>query len=704
MTVYGKRKKGMSPARSKFDEAALSEGLYTPDACQLCYLSPVLLHVLTLLQVVPKHTKSVTGPRYNTGALGRSNGDGIDSLANEILEDTPPRKTDKLDKSLTLGPEDPITKSAPLDKGRKIGACGQSFPISQLSGPSVPKRSKSQTSTSPHTSPRKPKGKITKRPHQRVHSQPLPTVVTNNSDPLAKQSSPFTTNVEIERTSTPFYKMSSSPDAAELSRKLTLLLPRDSKDVESPVESMTTGSPSKVANPKLTPLQKGKGVFQKMTRALSARKSLSSEEASSGWRSRLQNSTSRSILTELTGVGRSKQGTEVKNSVDLSNRRKAEGENLSKPKIKVLTGDTLQRPSLPIYESMRSKPLSSVSSDNLVSPGKATGKSPRGHRHTKSADTSGFLSKSDLALDTTVSQAPETPVKKPKPKGISKIEQDYRFASNITKKHRFSSSISGLRQHPNVLWFASPPEDSSMPNARVNERYNARGMKYLSTVPSAGPSLVSLHDDNQAHDVQAGDDASRESQTNGVSTHDGVHDDSADELGLDSTQPAEPGLTLKRKSGTPDLRSATPEPRKLRKVDANSASSPENSTLASGIADLTTSDNNNSALGPKEENKKLIRSRMSASKRNGLHIFDVGKGKERERLEDEYEEMDIQSKRKGRVWSTAAGLGPPLSRYNNMEWMASTPVLGTTHVDDDDDDDNDDSMSVDELQVSQYCV
>ena len=701
ITTYGKRKQGMSPARSKFDDAALQEGLQTPASGQWLAFPQLKLPVPNVPQAVSKQPKLAYGSRYNLFASRKSNEDSIDDLANEILDDTLPPRLQSSGERLSFGQRGSPSNAIPPEKSRKMSISAQSLYARQSRSLLVPKQTKSPEASSPRASPRKQQGKITRKHHQRGASQlPLPSIVTITSESLEILPNPLTADTDSKQASAvPSNNWSPSPDPAELSRKLTLLMPRDTEEVKSQAGSLkASGSPSKVANPKLTPLQRGKGALKKVKRALSGRKSNSSEEAGSSWRSRLPHSTSRSIIAELTGSDRPRQEIEVKKSSELLSRQKAEEENLNKSKIRLLTGDTSRGP-LPIYESMKKKRLSSMSTEDLISPAKATGESPRVHRHTKSADASDFLSRGNLALDSIAPRAPETASNSSK-SDSSIMEQDYRFASNITKEHRFSSSISGLRQHPDVMFFSSPPRDFSTPTDGMEESFNAGVKKHLSTVPSAGSSLADLYDDNQAHDNLAPDGLLPDLEISDVPLHDGTDDDdSADELGLDSAPLPEPGLTLKRKSGSSDLRCVSPPgPRKLRKVAPNPESSPRN-TLTSDIAQLTTSDN--SVLGVKDGNTKLRRNTASASKRNGLHIFDVGKGKEREKIDDRVEESEALGKRGGKVWSSTAGPPKPASsrhgnNMSNADWRARTSVPDNYG--------DEDSMSVDELQVSQYCV
>ena len=761
------------------------------------------------MQAATKRSKAVNNnSQYNPYASRKSNGDGIDDLANEVLEDTPPQKqAQTLDERLDSGPK-ADSSASPSEKSINPEALTYTLPTASTQERIDSKKTRLPTLPPPCAMSGRQHGKTSKKNRQRGHShEPLLAVANTASESLKNLPVSPPDDLEVGQSSNvTSSNWPSSPDVAELSRKLTLLMPKDAEDVESPRASFAaSGSPSKVISQKFTTLQRGKGALKKVKRALSSCKG-SSDETGISWRDRFQSSSSRSILSELTGLGREKKGFEVEGSANVSSRRQGEGDNLIKGETKASTSGSARIP-LPIYESMKTKRLSSISTEGLVSPSKATDDSPRGHRHTKSADF-GALLKSDmnpdkmkiselinkakksrrarddlspLTEDNPISAEPgptphdstntsnpqksasqvNTPPSSCSQTGntqASSIENNLADLGLINRSQtslgqstrsqadhgRSSRSQSGfglfhrfgranraqtnlgqanlaqvnqsdrpdenqvytmnnphpLRMHTKPMEFASKQiyrtaqaTDTNGAQSNKNLR-NAKIVttgRHLSTVPDADENLADPDAITPAPDTRVRENSEHNVMASDPSSDDGAAEDSADELGLDSVEHSERILKLKRKSGSADLRSISSK--KFRKLGLGTEATSQG-TLISDTSRSTTS-NSKRVLETSDGKKPLKRSTLSTStRRYGMHIFDVPKGKEKEVTEEGAEGEGEQAMHGG---SSAAGYKAHCDRLEAMYGQRNSRAAGALE-------EEKDSMSFDELQVSQFRV
>ena len=401
MTTYGKRRRGQSPARARFDEANLQEGTQNKATGQYLTFQDAMLHVLTcLLQVTMKQLKTTNDSRHNPLTSRKSSDDSIDDLANDILDDTPPqKKVHTSDERVDFYPVEASSYASPLERiGDSEAPTYALCPVDSQKQDN-PEQGGPPKPSSPWAISSKQHGKLKKKHRRQGRLQEQLPVFDGASESLRHLPVSPPDELEVEQSSyVTDVNQPSSPDAAELSRRLTLLMQRDAEDVESSrLSYVASESPSKASSQKLTALQRGKGALRKVKRALSSHKG-STEATGSAWRDRFQSSTPRSVLSELTSLGRAKTGVDVQSSAEWTSQHQAYGGKLIKGESEAFTCGSALAP-LPIYESMRTKRHSSISTEGLVSPSKVIDESPRGHRQTKSADF-GALLKSEINSDT----------------------------------------------------------------------------------------------------------------------------------------------------------------------------------------------------------------------------------------------------------------------------------------------------------------
>ena len=384
-------------------------------------------------------------------------------------------------------------------------------------------------------------------------------------------------------TQSTFGTQTSTADAAKLSRKISKLMQQAAAQESQTKQKAAIYAAESV---KLSPLEKGKKAFVKVTRAIKERLSSSSSSNDKPFNTRRQGS-----------IGRSSSGgweppPQYESQEELTrgrlDRRIAEGENLSNPKIRKLTGDgNIPRKPLPVYESMISRSQHS-GSDNPFS---------------NADDEDGQLSPNDYSgFDFDFSK------RKHKGKAVQKsmpaMEQVDR-PSNQSDQHltipkstsRFSNMISGLVQHSDTEYFSSSPVGYSTPRIRLEPDPPINENKAVAGALQRSPSILEFSFEGQS------EDASSEAQS-------------------PKTRASEGSTSVKRKGATEDLRSQVAPATKKLKTD--SLSSKDEGGLAAGISQLATEDNQ--GLLPLESTNTVIaKPSRNASKRKGMSIFDLSK-------------------------------------------------------------------------------
>ncbi|MCJ1361631.1 hypothetical protein MMC16_000731 [Acarospora aff. strigata] len=274
-------------------------------------------------------------------------------------------------------------------------------------------------------------------------------------------------------------------------------------------------------------------------------------------------------------------------------RRIAEGTNLGNPKIRSLTGDgNVPRKPLPVYESMKRLSQSDKSAEHRFSGSHLsyTGSSRHGSSNFD-IDFNSRKSRPTSMQETLILHGLREDPRPPVP-DLSPVEAE--------QPPRFSETISGLAQHPNVDFFSSSPEGSSTPRVRLERTYTPDGKKRLTALHSSAPSLL----DFSFEDKNVGS--------------------SGDELAIPADTKLAKSQSVKRKTAKEDLRTVAARPSK--KSKKTTITSPEEMVLASGIDKLDTHDPG--ALRSKDSNKKVSGVRREGSKGKGLGIFDTSKMKD----------------------------------------------------------------------------
>ena len=439
----------------------------------------------------------------------------------------------------------------------------------------------------------------------------------------------------------------STLDAAKLSKKISNLMQQAAVQ-----ESQTRQKAAVYAaeSAKLSPLEKGKKAFVKAKRAIKDRLSSSSS------------SNDRPFTTRRLGsIGRSSSGgweppPQYESQEELTrgrlDRRIAEGENLSNPKIRKLTGDgKIPRKPLPVYESMRSRSQHS-GSENPFSDEDGEGD------HLPPGDYSGFEFDFSKRKHKGKAMRASMPVME---QMNSPSEQAGQHLAVPKSTSRFSNMISGLAQHSDTDFFSSSPVGYSTPRIRLEPQPPMKGSKTAAGGLQRSPSVLEFSFEGQS------EDASSEAQS-------------------PEKRASEGSASVKRKGAAEDLRSQVVPATKKLKTD--SISLKDEGGLAAGISHLATEDDQG-LLSPESTNTAIAKPSRNASKRKGMSIFDIGKGKISEgTAEDEARKpwtRAIASKRSSVSRSTSVLFSRGRESRAGMQRLE--------HVDGDD-------MDVDELQLN----
>ena len=392
--------------------------------------------------------------------------------------------------------------------------------------------------------------------------------------------------------------LTANRDPEELSSKISNLL---QEAVAQEAQTRQKAAIYASESAKLSPLERGKNAFVKATRAIKERLTNGNTSGSSSrLRSPRRQASSRRTPTPDSDLPPEYETPEETRRIRLE-RRIAEGQNLSNPKIWQLTGNgNIPRKPLPVYESMKSRSRRSDSLDDPFSDSKELESRPLTH------DFSGF----DFDFSNRKNKGRSIP-----PSFLSKAHADDPSQTSSTHitvpphASRFSSMVSGLAQHSDTECFSSSPVAYSTPRIRLESQPTAKQNKSTNGALVRSPSILEF---------------SFEDPSNGTSSS------------AASPQPrASEGssLSVKRKGATDDLRSqVTPA---TKKVKRDSVASIESLGLASGISRMETQDER-VPLSPKSANTHLLAPQQDQNKlKRGLSIFDVGKGKAPESREDD---------------------------------------------------------------------
>ena len=414
------------------------------------------------------------------------------------------------------------------------------------------------------------------------------------SSPILQEPEPSLAGPSLSRpgtghtTQSVFGTQTSTADAAKLSKKISNLMQQAAAQ-----ESQTKQKAAIYAaeSAKLSPFEKGKNAFVKATRAIKERLSSSSSSSSSN---------DKPFNTRRLGsIGRSSSGgweppPQYESQEELTrgrlDRRIAEGENLSNPKIQKLTGDgNIPRKPLPVYESMRSRSQHS-GSDNPFSD--ADGEDG----HLSPEDYSGF----DFEFSKRKHKGKAVRASMPVMEQVDgPSEQSDQHLTVPKSTSRFSNMISGLAQHSDTEYFSSSPVGYSTPRIRLEPQPAANGNKVTVGALQRSPSVLEFSFEGQS------EAASSEPQS-------------------PETRASEGSMSVKRKGATGDLRSqVAPASKKLK---TNSISSKDEAILAAEIGQLATGDDRD-LLSLESTNAVVAKPDRNASKRKGMSIFDLSKGK-----------------------------------------------------------------------------
>ncbi len=412
------------------------------------------------------------------------------------------------------------------------------------------------------------------------------------SSPILQEPEPSPTGPSPSRpatshtTQSTFGAQTSTADAAKLSRKISSLMQQAAAQ-ESQTKKKAAIYAAELV--KISPLEKGRKAFVKATRAIKQRLNSSSSSNDKPFNTR-----------RLGSIGRSSSGgweppPQYESQEELTrgrlDRRIAEGENLSNPKIQKLTGDgNIPRKPLPVYESMRSRSQHS-GSDNPFSDADDE------DDHLAPKDYSGFDFDFSKRKHKGKAVRASMPVKE---QVDGPPEQSDQHLTVPKSTSRFSNTISGLAQHSDTEYFSSSPVGYSTPRIRLEPQPPTHGNNASSGTLQRSPSILEFSFEGQS------EDASSEAQS-------------------PKTRASEGSTSVKRKGATEDLRSQMALATKKLKTD--SVSSRDDRVLAAGISQLATEDVRDLL---ESTNAVIAKSSRNASKMKGMSIFDISKGKIRE--------------------------------------------------------------------------
>lgn len=473
------------------------------------------------------------------------------------------------------------------------------------------------------------------------------------SSPISQEPESSPTGPSLSRPTTSHTTQStlgtqtSTADAAKLSKKISNLMQQAAVQ-----ESQTKQKAAIYAaeSAKLSPLEKGKKAFVKATRAIKER--LSSSSSSSNDKS--------FNPRRLRSIGRSSSGgweapPQYESQEELTrgrlDRRIAEGENLSNPKIQKLTGDgNIPRKPLPVYESMRSRSQHSGSDNPFSDADDEDG-------HLSPEDYSSFdfnfskrkhrgkIVRASLPVTEQVDSSPE--------------HSDQRLT--VPKPtSRFSNMISGLAQHSDTEFFSSSPVGFSTPRIRLEPQPPLNVNQTAAGTLQRSPSIIEF---------------SFEGQSEGASS----------EAQSPKTRASEGSTSVKRKEATEDLRSQVAA---IKKLKTNSISSKDEGGLATGISQSAIADVRG-FLSTESTNTVIAKPSRNASKRKGMSIFDLSKGK----LPEGTGEDEVKKSWARAIASKRSSVPRPSSVLFSRGRDSRTGVQRLEQIDGE-------SMDVDELQAS----
>ncbi|KAF6224166.1 hypothetical protein HO133_010740 [Letharia lupina] len=409
-----------------------------------------------------------------------------------------------------------------------------------------------------------------------------PIMVQPESSPAGPSPSRPATSHTSQST---FGTQPSTADATNFSKKISNLMQQAAAQ-----ESQTKQKAAIYAaeSAKLSPLEKGKKAFVKATRAIKERLSSSSSSNDKPFNSRRMESIERS------SSGGWEPPPQYESQEELTrgrlDRRIAEGENLSNPKIRKLTGDgNIPRKPLPVYESMRSRSQHSESDNPFSEADDEDG-------HLSPEDYSGF--DFDFSRRKHKGKAVRAPV--PVVEQVdSPSGQSDQHLTVPKSTSRFSNMISGLAQHSDTEYFSSSPVGYSTPRIRLEPQPPMNGNNTAAGALQRSPSILEFSFEGQS------EDASSEAQS-------------------PKRRASEGSTSVKRKGATKDLRSQVAPVTKKLKTD--SISSKDEGGLAAGISHLATEDDRG-LLSLESTNAVVAKPSRNPSKRKGMSIFDLSKGK-----------------------------------------------------------------------------
>ena len=375
----------------------------------------------------------------------------------------------------------------------------------------------------------------------------------------------------------------STADAALLSKKISDLMQqtvaknskkRSKRGASMRIDTSTSSRPS--------PLARSKTAFGKATRAIAGRLGNSGQKPS---RTKRKGDV---LLDSSDDLPHPQTGFLPPISRGRLDRRIAEGQNLSNPKILGMVGDgqVIPRKPLPVYESMKSL---NTQSDSIEDP------------FSDDIDTERAMTPQN-SLDIDFSRHKNKRISRNEGfpfRGLNHTSTAFNFEPSLSAAEvpsRFSNKVSGLTQYPDVDIFSSSPVGFSTPRIRLEPRPDAEGKKRLTGVVVRTPSVL--------------DFSFEDSESQG--------DEPVTPAGANQATDHEHNLSVKRKSAKEDLRAQISPLKKNIRKDSDASTE---DLLAANMDEMDT--RSHQPLSIKDPNTMPICTNRESRKVKGMSMFDT---------------------------------------------------------------------------------
>ena len=277
-------------------------------------------------------------------------------------------------------------------------------------------------------------------------------------------------------------------DAELLSKKISSLMQQASAR-ESQETPKTRELPKADWVVKPSPLQKSRNAFSKATRAITGRFNSGRRPTTPNVRKPgpIESSPSSFKALEYTPEPRSRTAA--------IERRIAEGNNLSNPKIQEITGSgSIPRKPLPVYDSMRSPRRSTESLEDPFSDG----------NQSEGMISPGVYAEFEVNFSRRKGKGVQVGQDAPSIEGTP-AKNSATTSIEVPRPLTFPDKISGLAEHPNPMIFSSPPIGISTPSIHLEPPAEHDTQKKAHGAPKRSPSILEFSFEESESDEISGE-------------------------------------------------------------------------------------------------------------------------------------------------------------------------------------------------------